>query len=54
MEINYDEVTIQDCLSMFYLKHKTTIINDTKVLGFEDADYGNEESTDSRQTKLGA
>lgn len=33
--INYDNITIQDCLDMYDLKRNITIINDGKVVGFE-------------------
>lgn len=33
--INYDNITIQDCLDMYGLKGNITIINDGKVVGFE-------------------
>jgi hypothetical protein len=33
--INYDTITIQDCLDMYNLKGNITIINDGKVVGFE-------------------
>lgn len=32
--INYDEVTIEDCLEQFEYKNRTVVINDGKVMGF--------------------
>lgn len=32
--INYDEVTIEDCLEQFEYKNRTVVINDGKVMRF--------------------
>lgn len=34
MKINYEEVTVHDCLVQYEMNDKTVIINDGKVLGF--------------------
>ena len=34
--INYNVITIEDCLDNYEKKNKTTIINDGKITGFED------------------
>lgn len=32
--MNYDEITIEDCIEMFEKKGMTTVINDGKVVEF--------------------
>lgn len=32
--MNYEAITIQDCLDMYEKKNQATIINDGKVIGF--------------------
>lgn len=32
--INYDEVTIEDCLEQFEYKNQVVVVNDGKVMGF--------------------
>ena len=32
--INYDEVTIEDCLEQFEYKNQVVVVNDGKVIGF--------------------
>lgn len=34
--INLDAVTIQDCLDNYTYKNKAAILNDGKILGFEE------------------
>lgn len=34
--MNYERVTIQDCLDLFSMKGKRTILNDGEVKGFEE------------------
>ena len=34
--INYNVITIEDCLDNYEKKNKTTIIHDVKITGFED------------------
>lgn len=33
-KINYDAISVQDCIDMFEKKDKATIINNGKVVGF--------------------
>lgn len=35
MEINYETITVQDCIEMLEMKNQTTVINDGNVVGFE-------------------
>lgn len=35
-EINYEEITIQDCIDNFELKGTRTVIGNGKVIGFEE------------------
>lgn len=32
--INWNEVTIEDCLEQFIYKNKSVLINDGKIIGF--------------------
>lgn len=32
--MNYNEITIEDCIEMFEKKGMTTVINDGEVIGF--------------------
>lgn len=34
--MNREKITIQDCIEMQEMKGKTVILNDGKVMGFED------------------
>lgn len=34
--MNREKITIQDCIEMREMKGKTVILNDGKVMGFED------------------
>lgn len=36
--MNYDAITIQDCIEMLEFKGYFTIVNDGKVIGFEKGD----------------
>lgn len=36
IKMNMEEITLDDCLDNFEKKNKTTIINDGKVVGFEE------------------
>ncbi len=35
-KINFDAVTIEDCLDMYKKKNKCVILNDGKVIGFRE------------------
>ena len=35
MDINYETITVQDCIEMLEMKNQTTVINDGNVIGFE-------------------
>ena len=41
-EINYEVVTIEDCIDMYEKKNKVTVINDGEVIEFVEED-GDEE-----------
>lgn len=34
--MNLQTITISDCLDMYYMKGQVTIINDGKVIGFQE------------------
>lgn len=39
--LNYDAVSVQDCIDMYEKKDKTTIINNGKVVGFDEKERMN-------------
>lgn len=39
--LNYDAISVQDCIDMYEKKDKTTIINNGKVVGFDEKERMN-------------
>lgn len=37
-KINFEVITIEDCLEMYQKKNKCVILNDGRVLGFQEED----------------